>query len=188
MSKIKISKETAVPTGGAIVANTLYFVSTADPNIMEAYMSNSAGDALRRIINEADVQALIDASVNGVSAIEIVDDITARDALALTSNAMIIVEDASGDPTVNTGAALYGYKHSDTSFRKLSEFESLDVVLDWNNIQNGPSSSAAQIDASVTNSHTHSNKTQLDLIGQDGDGDPTYNGSKIANEYTSTAW
>lgn len=187
MSRIKISKETAVPTGGSIASSTLYAVSVGADKV-EFYMSNNAGTALRRLLNETDIQALIDASVSGISAVEIVSDISARDALTLTANAMIIVEDASADSSVTSGAALYGYKHSDTSFRKLAEFESLDIVLDWNNIQNKPTSSASAIDQAVTDSHTHSNKTQLDLIGQDGDGDITYNGSKVANEYTNTAW
>lgn len=188
MERIKISKETAVPTGAAIEADTLYLVSTADPSIMECYMSNNAGTALRRLINEVDVQALINASLAGVSAVEIVDDIAARDALSLSSNAMVIVEDASADPTVDSGAALYGYDVSLDSYRKLSEFESLDVVLDWNNIQNRPNSTTAQIDAAVANSHSHANQTQLDLIGQDGDGDITYNNVKVANTYTNTDW
>jgi len=187
MAKIKISKETAVPTGGSIAQNTIYLVSVGTDKV-ETYVSNSAGTALRRILNEADIQALIDASMAGISGVEIVADIVARDALTLTSNAMVIVEDASGDTTVDSGAALYGYKESDTSWRKLSEFESMDIVLNWSSIQGGPSSTPAQIDASVTNSHTHANKTQLDLIGQDGDGDATYNGAKIANEYTNTSW
>jgi hypothetical protein len=41
-----------------------------------------------------------------------------------------IVQDASGDPTVTSGAALYYYRESDTSFNKLSEYESLDVTND----------------------------------------------------------
>lgn len=187
MARIRISKETAVPIGGAIAADTIYVVSVGVDKV-EFYMSNSAGTALRRLLNEADIQALIDASAGAASSIDIVDNIAARDALALTTNALVIVEDASGDATVTSGAALYAYKQSTDTFSKLSEFESMDVVLNWSSIQGGPSSSPAAIDSAVTNSHSHANKTQLDLIGQDGDGDPTYNGSKIANEYTNLAW
>lgn len=187
MAKIKISKVTAVPTGVAIVADTIYMVSVAADQ-MEVYMSNSAGDSLRRVLNETDIQALINASISGLGGVEVVDDIAARDALSPTSNLEVFVLDASSDPTVSSGGANYIYRLSNTTWYKQSEAESMDIVLDWNSIINGPSSSAAQIDSAVTNSHTHANKTQLDLIGQDGDGDPTYNGSKIANEYTSTAW
>lgn len=187
MAKIKISKETAVPSGGAIVANTIYMVEV-DTNIMEVYMSNNAGDALRRILNETDIQALIDASIGGISGIEVVDDIAARDALTPTTNTQVLVIDASADPTVTSGAATYVYRLSTTSYIKISEAESLDIVLDWANIQNGPTSSPAAIDNAVTLSHTHANKTQLDLIGEDADNDITYNGVKIANQYTNTNW
>lgn len=39
-------------------------------------------------------------------------------------------------------------------------------------------SSLANIDNAVSLRHTHTNKTQIDKIGQDGDGNPTWNGSE----------
>ncbi len=189
MAVIKISKETAVPSGASIVANTIYLVSvSADASKMEIYMANSTGTALRRIPTDSDIQTLIDASVSGIGSIQVVDDISDRNALSPTENIQVLVIDASGDPTVTSGSATYVYRLSTTSWIKTSEYESLDVTLEWANIQNKPTSTVTQIDLAVTNSHTHSNKTQLDLIGQDSDGDMTYNGSKVANEYTSTSW
>lgn len=187
MARIKISKETAVPTGGGIEANTIYMVSI-DTNIMEIYMSNTAGDSLKRILNETDIQALIDASVSGISGVEVLDDITARDALTPTTNLEVFVLDASDDATVSSGGANYIYRLSDTTWYKQSEAESMDLVINWSSIVGAPTSTPNQIDQAVTNSHIHTNKTQLDLIGQDVDGDITYNGSKVANEYTTTAW
>ena len=187
MARIQISKDTAVPIGGAITANTIYMISVTGDK-MEIYMSNSAGTALRRILNEADIQALIDASVSGVSGIEVVDDIAARDALNPTSNMEVFVLNATGDSTVNSGGANYIYRVSDTTWYKQSEAESMDLAVNWGSILNAPASSAAAIDSAVTNTHIHSNKTQLDLLAQDGDGDLTYNGNKVANEYVSTNW
>lgn len=187
MSRIKISKVTAVPVGGAIVADTIYMVSVGASQ-MEVYMSNSTGNALRRVLNETDIQALINASLNGISTLEVVVDIAARDALTPTTNIQVYVLDASADATVTAGGATYIYRLANTTWYKISEAESLDLVLQWANIQGRPSSTPAQIDTAVSNSHTHANKTQLDLIGQDGDGDITYNGTKVANQYTSTAW
>lgn len=185
MARISISKETALP--GALIANTIYMVSVGSDQ-MEIYMSNSAGTDVRRILNSADIQLLIDASLSGISGIEVVDNISDRDALTPTTNVQVLVLDASADAGVTSGAATYVYRLSDSTYYKISEAESLDVVLNWSSIQGGPTSTPAAIDAAVTASHTHLNKTQLDLIGQDGDGDPTYNGSKIANEYTNTSW
>lgn len=187
MSRIKIDKATAVPTGGAIVANTLYVVAVGGDKI-EMYMSDLTGTSLRRMPNEVDIQALIDASVSGLSGVEVVDDISARDALTPTSNVSVYVIDASGDATVNSGGASYIYRSSDSTWFKQSEAESVDIVFNWANLLDKPTSTVAAIDAAVSNSHTHANKTELDLIAQDGDGDMTYNGSKVANEYTTVSW
>ena len=158
MSKILISKVTAVPTGGAIIANTIYLVTTGTDKV-EIYVANNAGTALRRLLHEADIQALIDASTAGISAIQVVADIAERDALVWEANGKVYVEDASEDPTVDAGGAEYVYKHATTEYIKASEAESLDMITDWNNMQNGPTSTAADIDTAVANSHSHTNKT-----------------------------
>ena len=40
----------------------------------------------------------------------------------------------------------------------------MDVIVDWANITNKPVSSAASIDDAVSLKHSHTNKTQLDLV------------------------
>jgi hypothetical protein len=119
----------------------------------------------------------------------IVADIAARNALVLTKNTQVLVLDATGDSTVTSGAATYLYRVSTTSWIKISEAESLDLVLQWANIQGKPTSSPSAIDTAVSNSHTHTNKTQLDKIGENPDGHFTYNSAlpKIGWEGT-IAW
>lgn len=56
-------------------------------------------------------------------------DIAARDALTLTKNSFVVVADASADPTVDVGAAMYFYNKSDDSFMKIAEYESMDLVI-----------------------------------------------------------
>lgn len=54
-------------------------------------------------------------------------DIAGRDALTPEQRAgLVMVIDASADPTVGSGAALYGY---DTDWIKISEYESLEMDL-----------------------------------------------------------
>jgi len=179
MSTIKIYKETVVPS--TLEANAIYLVGPAnDPSALEIYVTNNAGSATRKTPGVAEIQALIDASVAGISGTEIVENIAARDALNLTANTMVLVEDASDDPTVNSGAALYTFKLDSSSFTKISEYESLDVSLTWGSIIGGPSSSPANIDTAVNNSHTHANASELDKFGEDADGDPTYDGTNFA--------
>ena len=178
MATFQIFKETSLP--GTLVPNGIYFITATDPNHVEVHVADTAGTSSRRILTEADTQALINNSLSSLAALEVVADITARDALLpLTVNTQVLVLDASADPTVASGAATYVYDAGNTTWEKISEAESLDVVLDWNNIVNGPSSTAAAIDAAVANSHTHANKTELDKIGEDVDGDPTYDGTRI---------
>ena len=183
----KPSKLTAVPTLPCD-PNAVFFVApTGKPNYIEVYVSNNAGTALRRLLTDTDIQGLIDTSIAGISEeMPIVADITARNALTLTKNTQVLVLDATGDATVASGAATYLYRVSTTSWIKLNEAESIDLVLQWANIQGKPTATASAIDAAVTNSHTHANKTQLDKIGENASGLLTYNNSlpKIAWEGT----
>lgn len=63
----------------------------------------------------------------------------------------------------------------------------MDVALTWANITGKPTSTVAQIDAAVANSHTHTNKTQLDKVGETG-GNLTYNNSLPYTGWETTTW
>ena len=56
-------------------------------------------------------------------------NIAARDALVLTKSSFVMVADATGDTTVKLGAALYFFNVADSSWTKVSEYESQDVVI-----------------------------------------------------------
>ena len=56
-------------------------------------------------------------------------DIAARDALTMTKNSFVVVADATGDPTVKAGAAMYFYNVADDSFMKIAEYESMDLII-----------------------------------------------------------
>lgn len=79
----------------------------------------------------------------------IADDIAARDELIPVNGMTVVVIDAKDDPTVSSGAATYIWRAAPGEWIKISEAESMDVILEWTNIQNGPLSSAAQIDTAV---------------------------------------
>lgn len=184
----KPSKLTAVPSLPC-APNAVFFVApTSKPNYVEIYVSNSAGTALKRLLTDADIQALIDASISGLAGeMPIVADIAARNALSPTKNTQVLVLDATGDSTVASGAATYLYRVSTTSWIKLSEAESLDLILQWANIQGKPTSSPSAIDTAVGNSHAHNdNLTQLNKIGENADGLFTYSNAlpKISWEGT----
>lgn len=191
MTTFKPSKLTAVPTLPCD-PNAVFFVApTGKPNYIEIYVSNSAGTALKRLLTDTDIQSLIDASISGLAGeMPIVADIAARNALAstLTKNTQVLVLDAIDDSTVTSGAATYLYQVSTTSWIKLSEAESMDLILQWANIQGKPTSSAVAIDTAVANSHSHTNKTQLDKIGENANGFLTYNGNLPKSGWEGIAW
>lgn len=67
----------------------------------------------------------------------VVDDIAARDAIPEKfSGLSVYVKDATADDTVTTGGAYYIY--DGTQWIKTAESESIDVVVDFANIQNKP--------------------------------------------------
>jgi hypothetical protein len=188
MATYKVFKETALP--GSLQPHSIYLVApVAHPGYLEIYVTDTAGTATRRTHKVEDIQAMIDSSLAGMSGgATIVDNIAARDALNKTNGLTVLVVDASADPTVDTGAATYVYRESNASWVKISEYESLDISLSWANITGRPASSVADIDDAVTKRHTHANKTQLDKIGEDGNGDLTYNGENVAPKLNSAGW
>lgn len=174
MAKTKFFKRSALPTTWE--ANAFYFI--VNSNFAESYVTSSAG-VPKAIGNSEMINSLIDNKIAGMNMLEIVGTIAQRDALTLTANAMVLVTDATGDPTVGTGAALYAYSKANNSFTKVAEYESMDVTLQWSNIQGRPNSTPASIDLAVQNSHTHSNKAQLDKVSEDASGEISYNGSTV---------
>lgn len=189
MTTLKIYRETALP--GTLAASAIYLIApTGSPELLEIVVSDAAGTTSRHVINKAEIQALIDASMAsaGANNLVIVADIAARDALTPDTNIQVYVVDATGDSTVASGGATYLYNFSATTWLKINESESMDVVLSWAGIAGRPSSAVADIDDAVTKRHTHANKTQLDLIDQNGDGEMTYDGVQVKTEYASTGW
>lgn len=189
MTIFQIFRETALPS--TLQPSSVYFIAPpSKPNYIELYVTDSTGTIPKRIIREEDIQVLIDSKISEFSSIEVVADIAERDSLNPSSNIHVYVLDASSDPTVNVGSASYIYQQSTDTWHKFSESESLEINLSftWSEIIGKPSSSPSQIDTSVANSHTHANKTQLDKIDENVDGNFTYNGQLPLIEWTTVGW
>lgn len=191
MATLNFYKLTSLP--GSLVADSLYFILNG--NVTEAYLTDSTG-AAKGIGNTSMISSIVSSQIStalaGYNAMEIVATIAARNTLAATlnRNVLVLVTDATGDATVATGAALYAFNNTGDTWAKISEFESMDVTLAWASIQNRPASTVSQIDAAVSQSHSHSNKTFLDKIGETG-GALTYNGTAVgggATSWTTLNW
>lgn len=188
MASLKFHKVTVLP--GTLEADAFYFVE--NNGVAEGYLTDSAATA-KAIGNSTLIQSIADQRVNAALAdlntVEIVADIAARDATiaAAERNLMILVLDASADATVDAGAALYAYRHSDQTTVKVCEYESMDVVVAWEDISGRPTSAPSLIDDAVTKRHSHTNKATLDKIGEAG-GNLTFNGSAVSADWNTQNW
>jgi hypothetical protein len=179
--ELKFFKVATLP--GTLEANAIYFVENG--TYAESYVTNNAGVA-RSIGNSTMINALIASQLSGLSSTLVVADIAARNALSLNRNTIVYVINATGDTSVTAGAATYLWNQANSTFSKVAEFESMDVVLSWSNIQGRPSSTPANIDDAVSKRHTHANMAQLDLYGA-ASGVATYNGEPI-KKWNATNW
>ncbi|MDR1559145.1 MAG: hypothetical protein LBS84_05495 [Clostridiales bacterium] len=119
----------------------------------------------------------LETAVSGATALTVVDTIAERDAIDNPAvGVVVLVKDASDDPTVTAGWAKYLWDGED--WLKTAEGESIDLNLVWSAISGRPSSSSAAIDQAVLDDHIHSNKATLDKISEV-DGAPQYNGTPI---------
>lgn len=89
------------------------------------------------------------------------------------------VRDASADPTVDSGSALYQWDESAGAWVKIAEGESTDIVHQWAAIVGGPTAPPAEIDAAAALAHTHPNKPVLDKFAESQQLVPKYNGLEI---------
>jgi hypothetical protein len=188
MTTFKVFKETALPA--TLVPHAVYFIApAAHSDLLEIYVTNAdVSTPHRHVLNRTEVQAMIDASIAAANELSIVADIGARDELTPDRAQYVYVVDATDDATVGSGGATYLWNPATSAWIKTSEAESLDVSVTWASITGKPTSTPAQIDAAVAASHSHSNKAQLDLIGQDAEGNMTFDGALPATAWASTGW
>ncbi len=185
MATLKIRKVTALPA--TLEPSCLYMISTLDPTVMDIYLSSSDGTTSRHVVSKTEIQGMINASLASFSTIEVYANIAARDATSPTVPTHAMVLDATADPTVVIGGATYIYDPATTTWYKISESESMDVVLQWANLVGAPTSPISAIDDAVVKRHTHNNKTTLDAL-TDNAGELNYLGGPIRAYLDEQAW
>ena len=175
---------------GSLEPDSFYYV--ANGSVAESYLTDNLGNA-KSVGNTAMINQLITAALasweGGSSSMPIGADISARDVLfaVAAANTMALVIDASADPSVESGSALYAYDFGSSTVYKVAEYESMDLVIQWASIQGRPNSSVAQIDDAVGKAHQHTNKGVLDKFTEAG-GVLLYGGEGIATQWVSKDW
>ena len=93
------------------------------------------------------------------------------------------VIDAAADPGVEKGGAVYIWMPARgdeaSHWRKMTEEESQDVTLRWENVNGRPEQPVARIDEAALLAHTHDNKCALDSLGRDESGRLTIDGKPV---------
>lgn len=184
MAVLNFYKVTSLPS--TLVADSFYFVENG--GYAESYLTDNAG-LPRSIGNTEMINALIAEAVSQLEAggVVIAEDITERDSLSPTVNTLVLVIDATGDPTVGNGAALYVYNVSTQEYLKVAEYESMDVVIQWSSIQGRPTSTPSEIDQAVADRHTHANLSSLNKISEES-GIPKWGGGQWPHEWDTANW
>lgn len=184
---IKFHRLTGLPQ--TFEPNSIYVISKPNEDTYaELYITGLTGNVVRRLPNKEDIENLIITYINSSNELFIVDTITDRNNLNLNRNAFVLVLDASADPTVESGSALYVYRASTQEWIKVAEYESMDVVIHWDNIQGKPTSFPQDIDDAVAKRHMHSNLTQLNKISEDANGNFMYNGRYPVIVWDTVEW
>lgn len=174
---LTIQRVNALP--GTLADETIYLVKTGSE--LTLTVTGTTGAVVATTVSKADVNTAISTAIGALdmsNSVEFAANIAARDAMTLTKSAFVYVADATADATVSAGAAMYLYDLTNTTWHKVTEYESLDLVLSWENITGKPISSVEAIDTAVGNSHIHENMNTLDLLGVV-DGKLQYNGEDV---------
>lgn len=177
VNALTISRVNALPE--TLAAETIYLVKTGSELTLTVTGEDAA--VVATTVSKADVNTAISTAIGDLemsNSVEFAADIDARDAMGLTKSAFVYVADATMDETVSDGAAMYLYDLANTTWHKVTEYESLDLELSWDNIDGKPNRSVEEIDDAVAASHIHENMDVL-LQLSDVDGKLQYNGVDV---------
>lgn len=197
MSALRILRASSLPASPALrEKNCMYLVKQPGKTTFDMYVVDAAGNAFSGFTSERLIEVIAQYS-NTTRETETVANIAARNALVNPGNRLVFVDDATGDPTVEYGSALYYYKASTASYVKVWAADgsaggggggSPSGNVQWSDIIGRPNVSAGALENAVANSHTHENKDLLDKLSVVG-GELHYNGAKVASVYMgATNW
>ncbi len=134
---------------------------------------------LFNLADNANLTYATKAELAGFQANQVVNDIASRDALEnVLIGTIVYVKNATADTSVTLGGATYIF--NGTSYEKVAEWESLDLVVNWDDIVGKPTSTVTEIDDAVAKKHDHANKPVLDTLNSDGIR-LSVNGTQVAN-------
>lgn len=110
--------------------NSLYIVSSPnDPYEVKIYYIGNTPNEIKKILDTKEQNN--ENSSQSATTIKIVSSIQERNNLNPTGPMFVFVTDASDDPTVGTGSALYIYDPNNSSWIKVFDHEDSNLDLSW---------------------------------------------------------
>lgn len=186
MALVKFHRTNAKPATPA-ADSTYFYKDPSDATKLVVGVAGTGG-SLVSTYTKADYLALVNEQIALNDKITVVADIAARNAIASPATGReVFVVNASGDPTVKSGSAKYIYNNG--AWVKTAESESMDLVLNWADIQGKPSVTPANIDTVVNRFLPVTNTAVLTQLG-DSAGKLTYKGQPVVAtvEWSATEW
>lgn len=177
--------ETGTETGGAEklptpIQTDITIMQTVGGQVFEINPKTTASQV--KMSDGIDAQTRIqtlERAVAGQTTTRIVQTVEERDALTgLVPGDQVWVLDATADETVEKGGAKYLYM-LDNTWLKIAEAESMDIIFNWELLQDKPTSSVADIDLAVAQRHRHENMEVIAHLSDDGTGRLMYNNKAI---------
>ena len=185
---LKVTKSPTPPVGPTYPPQTMWLVPSPTSGFLDIYISNAAGTEVKKTPTVDHITNMIASALANYGNTIVVANITERNDLELLAVTQVYVIDATGDPTVETGAAVYLYNPVGDTYTKIQELATIDAIVNWSSIQGKPTSSVANIDDAVNKRHSHANLTSLNKIGEDAEGFPTYGGNNFHILLSEAGW
>lgn len=152
--------------------NCIYLEKGASDTYFNIFVTGATADVYSRSFNGDDAAAIISNGLTNSASFETVANIEIRDRLlsegAYKTNSLVLVEDASGDPTFEgSGGMAYLFNKVTQVFTPVFRIGLRpDDPPDWGEVKNKPQSSVEQIDQAVDKTHTHGNSDVLDDLSE----------------------
>lgn len=178
MNQIKIVRVTALPPLEEREASVIYILADTPNGLATMYFTGNSPETMLRGITKQDVDTAIAEAIGGFADIKFVQNIAERNAITWTQSGMVLVLDASDDPSVREGAAAYLYHFSTQTFTKIYELESLDIIPTWDKLEGRPESDPADIDDAVEKRHEHEDLATLERYNKNESDSPVF-GNKL---------
>lgn len=155
------------------VANCFYMTPDATSGL-RLTVSDAVGRVYRSTMRETTIDSEIVRMVARANELKVVATYTDLTNSAFSDstfnrNQIYYVLDASGDPSVVSGPAMYILDWTTGTVHKIAEGVAENFSPDWTTVLGRPASEIVDIDDAVTKRHSHANLAELNSVTVDGD-------------------